>query len=241
MRGMKFRFIAVMMCGWFFSTPAQAGIPVIDVSNLMQSIMEVLNSVEQISNQVSQIQNQVEQIERAQQTLDSMTGSRNLGNILNNPAFHTYLPPNAIDTYNALVDGYDALNGAARTMRDAEMLYNCLDKPAGPARRRCQATLARPYQQKAFMQQAIQTSNSRIAQINSLMQQINTTTDPKAIGELQARIDAENAMLLNEMARAQYLQGLYDADARAEENRQEEIRMEALTRTGTVMDEVPQP
>lgn len=240
MQGIKYRWIALLMCG-AFGAPAHAGIPVIDVSNLMQSIMEVLNSVEQIGNQVSQIQNQVEQIERAEDTLNSMTGARNLGNILNNPALQNYLPPDSVATYRALIDGYSALNGAAKTLRDAEMIYNCLDKPAGATRNRCQATLARPYQQRAFMEQALQTSNGRIAQINALMQRINLTQDPKSIAELQARIEGENAMLLHEMARAQYTQGLYEADARAEENRQEELRMEALTRTGSVLGEVPQP
>ena len=40
-----------------------------------------------------------------------------------------------------------------------------------------------------------QSSATRFAQIQSLMAAINTTNDPKAIGELQGRIQAEQAMI----------------------------------------------
>lgn len=221
-------------------TPAHAGIPVIDVANLAQAVMDVLNSVEQIANQVTQIENQAQQIRRAQQQIDSMTGSRNLGDVFNNPMLQNYLPPEALEDYNAVADGYEALNGTAKSLRDAEMIYNCMDKE-DDARRRCQASFARPYQQKAAMERAMQTSNGRIAQIQQLMQRINTTQDPKEIAELQARITAENAMLMHEMGRAQYMESVYDADARAENNRNEEIRMDGLNRTGNVLDRVPRP
>lgn len=239
----KFRFgwaAGVLIAALGTTSPAHAGIPVIDVAGLMQAIMEVLNSVEQIANQVSQIENQVQQIQQARQTFESMTGSRNLGNIYNNTGLQNYLPTNALTTYNAVIDGYGALNGTAKSMRDAEMIYNCMDKD-GDARRRCQASFARPYQQKAAMERAIESSNGRIAQIQQLMQRINATQDPKEIEELQARITAENAMLLHEMSRGQYMQGVYEADARAEQNRQEEMRMDALNRTGSVLDQVPRP
>ena len=240
MRNSKARYLAVLLTLGFASVPAHAGVPVIDVAGLVQSIMEVLNSVEQISNQVNQIQNQVDQISQAEESFNSMTGSRNLGNVFNNPALQNYLPANSVANYNALAGGYDQLNGFAKQLRDAEMIYNCMDKE-GDARRRCQASFARPYQQKASMQTALQTSNGRMAQINALMQRINGTQDPKEIAELGARIEAENAMLMHEMARAQYAQAMFDADQKAEENRQEEMRMDMLSRNGSIMDQVPQP
>jgi type IV secretion system protein VirB5 len=238
----KFRLVwsATLLFAALGASPAHAGIPVIDVANLMQAVMDVLNSVEQITNQVTQIENQTQQIQRAQRQIDSMTGSRNLGDVFNNPMLQNYLPPDALDAYNAVADGYDALNGAAKDLRDAEMIYNCMDKQ-GDARRRCQASFARPYQQKAAMGRALQTSNGRIAQIQQLMRRINTTQDPKEIAELQARITAENAMLLHEMGRAQYMEGVYAADAQADTNRNEEMRMDALNRTGNILDRVPRP
>src|SRR5689334_1273771 len=48
------------------------GIPVIDLANLVQSIIQVMDDSTQIANQV-------EQIAALQSQLNSMTGSRNLG------------------------------------------------------------------------------------------------------------------------------------------------------------------
>jgi ATP-dependent DNA ligase len=52
------------------------------------------------------------------------------------------------------------LSGAARALRDAEMLYNCLDL-SGSERVRCQAALSRPYQGRAFMDTALRSARQR--------------------------------------------------------------------------------
>lgn len=212
--------------------PAQAGIPVIDVSNLAQAILQVTNTITMITNQVSQIQNQVTQIQ-------AITGSRGLGTVLNNPNLQNYIPTDAMASYGAVDGGYGALSATGKTLRDAQMIYNCVDKPAGSARTICQATFARPYQQKAYMQQGFNTSNQRMTQIQGLMSQINSTQDEKAIAEVQGRIGAETAMVLNEMSRAQYEQGMFQADQHAESNRQEELRMNQLNRTGNLVSQLP--
>jgi type IV secretion system protein VirB5 len=227
-------------CGLVFATvlgmagPVQAGIPVLDAGNLVQSILQVINDIEQISNQVTSLTNEVQQITQLGQQLQSMTGARNLGEILNNPALQNYIPTNTIQNYNALVGGYSQLSGLARQMRDQNMIYNCLDRPAAEIAS-CQAQFAKPYQEKATMQTALESSTQRLQQIQQLMQRINTTTDPKAIGELQARIQAENAMLLHEMSRAQLAMGLYEAEQHAAEMREKERRMEVMSRNGTVV------
>ena len=61
------------------------GIPVIDIANLIQTIQQVLNDV-------TKIENQVQQIKAMESQLSSITGARNLGAILNNPALQNYVP-----------------------------------------------------------------------------------------------------------------------------------------------------
>lgn len=227
----NWKAVAVMMaCSLFAGAPAHAGIPVIDVAGLIQAILSVLDEITQIENQISQIEGQVDHFK-------SVTGSRGLGDILNNPALQNYIPTSAMADFNKLSTGYSALTGSAKSMRDAEMIYNCLDK-TGAEQQRCQGSFAKPYQQRAQLEQALKSSEGRLDQIKSLMSQINATGDEKAIGELNARIAAENAMLEHENSRTAMTNAIYEADARAEANRKEEERLEAVNRNGSIMDKI---
>ena len=208
------------------------GIPVIDVANLAQTIAQVMNDVTEISNQV-------QQITQLQNQLNSINGMRNLGNILNNPMLRNYVPAEAYTYLNAVnTSGYSGLNATAKTLRDAGMVYNCLDL-AGAARTSCQAALAQPYQQKGLLQDAMKSAAGRLTQINSLMDQINATTDQKAVQEIQARIGAENALVAHEVSQVQMLQGMADSEERIARSRERERQYQMLGRTGKVSDFLP--
>lgn len=72
-------FVAIFLCA---SVNAKAtGVPVIDVANLANSILQVSAWGEQYGQMVSQIQNQVEQIQKAKEAIENMTGKRLLGMI----------------------------------------------------------------------------------------------------------------------------------------------------------------
>ena len=208
------------------------GIPVIDVANLAQTIAQVMNDVTEISNQV-------QQITQLQNQLNSINGMRNLGNILNNPMLRNYVPAEAYTYLNAVnTSGYSGLNATAKTLRDAGMVYNCLDL-AGAARTSCQAALAQPYQQKGLLQDAMKSAAGRLTQINSLMDQINATSDQKAVQEIQARIGAENALVAHEVSQVQMLQGMADSEERIARSRERERQYQMLGRTGKVSDFLP--
>jgi type IV secretion system protein VirB5 len=208
------------------------GIPVIDVANLVQTIQQVMNDI-------TKIQNQVQQITALQSQLTSMTGARNLGTVMNSPSLQNYVPANAYTVVNGVdASGYTALTGTARSLRDAGMVYNCLDM-AGAQRTSCQATLAQPYQHKGLLQDAMRSASTRLAQINALMGQVNATSDQKAVLEIQARIGAENAMLTHEMSQIQMLQGMADSDERIARSRDRERQYEMLGRTGRIANYLP--
>jgi len=228
------RLACILACiGICLAAPARAqGIPVIDIANLIQTIQQVMNDI-------TKIQNQVQQITQLQNQLTSITGVRNLGTILDNPALRDYLPVQTFAVLDAVnTSGYSGLTAAAKSLRDAGMVYNCLDL-AGTARTTCQATLAQPYQQKALLQNAMTAAAGRITQIQALMGQINATADQKAILELQARIGAENAMLAHETTQIQMLQGLADSEERVARSRDRERQYEMLGRTGRIADYLP--
>ena len=208
------------------------GIPVIDVANLVQTILQVLNDVTEISNQVQQIQ-------QLQTQVNSINGIRNLGQVFNNPMLKNYVPAEAYTYLNAVnTSGYSGLNATAKALRDAGMVYNCMDL-AGSARTDCQAALAQPYQQKGLLQDAMRSASGRLSQINALMDQINGTSDQKAIQEIQARIGAENALLTHEVSQVQMLQGMADSEERIARSRERERQYQMLGRTGRIADYLP--
>ena len=218
----------------FGANAAHAGIPVIDVAALIQAVQEVMQSIQQITNQIRQI-------EQLQAQVEAITGARNLGAILNNPALQNYIPADATNVLGSVQsNGYGSLTASARTLRDAQMTYNCLNL-AGGERTQCQSSLAMPYQQKALMQDAMDSARGRIAQIQSLMQQINATPDQKAVGEIQARISAENAMLQHQMTQINLARGMAEADVRIAESRAREAQMQQASRTGRLEDFLPRP
>ena len=134
--------------------------------------------------------------------------------------------------------GYGGLNATAKALRDAGMVYNCLDL-AGAARTACQAALAQPYQHKGLLQDAMTSASGRLAQINALMRQIDATTDQKSVQEIQARIGAENALLAHEVSQVQMLQGMADSEERIARSRDRERQYEMLDRTGKIADYLP--
>jgi type IV secretion system protein VirB5 len=159
--------------------------------------------------------------------------------VFNNPLLRNYVPAEAYTYVNAInTSGYAALNATAKALRDVDMVYNCLDR-IGSARTACQASLAQPYQHKGLLQDAMKAASGRLSQIQSLMGQINATTDQKAVQEVQARIGAENALLAHEMSQVQMLQSMADSDERIARSRERERQYEMLTRTGKVADYLP--
>ena len=208
------------------------GIPVIDVANLVQTVQQVVNDITQINNQV-------QQITQLHNQLMSMNGVRGLGNVFNSPLLKNYVPAEAYTYINAVnTSGYSGLSATAKLLRDLGMVYNCMDL-VGDARTRCQANLAQPYEQKGLLQDAMKSAAGRLSQIQSLMGQIDATTDQKSVQEIQARIGAENALLAHEMSQVQMLQGMADSEERIARSRDRERQYQMLGRTGKVADYLP--
>ena len=226
----RIRLAAIALALASLSNTSHAqGIPVIDIANLIQTIMQVLNDVTKIANQV-------EQIKALENQLASINGMRNLGDVFDSDALKNYVPAEAYAVVNAVdTSGYGGLTSTAKSLRDAGMVYNCLDR-SGASRTDCQATLSQPYQQKGLLQDAMKAASGRLDQIKSLMNQINATGDQKAVLEIQARIGAENAMLAHEMSQVQMLTGMADSEERIARSRDRERQYEMLNRTGKIAD-----
>ncbi len=230
MKALKKYFASLLLAGTIFgSAPAHAGIPVLDAANLAEAIMEVLAWVEQYGQMVEQIDQMTQQYNQMVQQYDSLTGSRGLGDILNNQALQGVVPTNLASTYNSINSGgYSGLSSAAKSLRDTTKIYNCEDR-TGDAQVACQATLNQNSQTQANLQNALDLVQQRTSQIQSLQSQINSTSDPKAIAELQARIQSENTQISNDANRIALMKATADAQQQAADQANRERSIKSLT------------
>lgn len=224
------RLVLTVLCtlGSFCGTSAHAGIPVIDAANLMQSIQQVIAWAQQYQQMAQQYQQQVQQYQ-------SVTGVRNLGDILNNPALRNVVDPNFLNMMQSIQTmGQGGLSGAAQVIRNASLIYNCADR-VGENRRTCESFLSLNAQTMANQQNALNLMTQRIGQIQGLQSRINTTGDPKAIAELQARISAEQAQIANDANRVAVMQAYAEAQDRAmqQQIKERELRSLSLPNDGT--------
>lgn len=216
----------VAVVGLGVSSPARAGgIPVI---NIPQQAQDLANHIEDIAKYIEQIEQMKSQLTQMQQQYQALTGSRNLGEILNNPALKDYLPADWQDVYSKVASGgYKGLTGSAAAIRDANALFDTCAKKAGSDKTLCERAASKAAQDKAFAIESFDKAKSRWDQIAGLMRQINSTTDPKSIAELQARITAETAAVQNEQTKMQ----LYAMTAQAEDRLIQQQRREANAKT----------
>jgi len=223
------KVLAVLgVAGWMiFGNHAQAQIPVTDGASIAKNAAEFALNAKRCAEQVEQLKTQIDQ---AKQQYESMTGSRALGEILNNPALRDYLPGDWQAVYDAVKNGgYEGLSGTAKTVYDDNKVYNaCQFFPEDQQRLACEAAAVKGAQDKGFALDAYEKAKSRIEQIDQLMAKINDTPDPKAIAELQGRIAAEQANIQNEQTKLQMYQMVAAAEDRVQQQRQKEIDAKVL-------------
>lgn len=214
-----------------FAGTAHAQIPVTDAASIAEGVAQ---HAEDIAKWVEQREGMVQQLTQLQQQYTSMTGTRNLGAILNNPALKEYLPQEWQQVYDKVRQGgYSGLTGDAVAIFNQNKVFDtCAGITDGDSKKSCEAKAVKPAQDKANALAAIEAAKKRIGQIDGLMQQINTTTDPKAIAELNARIGAEQAMIQNEQTKLNLYAMASQAEDRLQEQRTREINAKANARKG---------
>jgi type IV secretion system protein VirB5 len=79
--------------------------------------------------------------------------------------------------------------------------------------------------------QGMANASARFSYLQGLMSQINSTTDPKAIAELNARIAAEQTMMTNEQTKLQQTISLMQSRDAITQQQQNEM---AIQQTGSV-------
>lgn len=210
-----------------------AALPVTDHGSLQQQIK---TQVETMAKWQAQYDQMMHQLDQAKQQYEALTGARGLGDIVNNPILHDYLPSDWQKTYdNIRTQGYAGLKGrGAQIYQEAKVFDGCAHIKMEDHRKVCEAQAVKASQDKGFLLDVYDKIDSRMEQIDHLMEQINTTKDPKAIAELQARIAIEQANIQNEHTRLQLYQMIAEAEDRVMTQRQQEIHARTWSARGGV-------
>lgn len=219
---MKRIFLGVTLSA-LMSSVAFAQIPVTDVASIGQQTMAQIETIAKWKMQYDQM---ISQIDQAKQQYDSLTGSRGLGNIMNDPALRDYLPADWQGVYdNVRNGGYNGLSGRGASVYNANKIFDsCAYMTIADQRTACEARAVKASQDKGFALDAYDAAKSRINQIDQLMGKINQTQDPKAIAELQGRIAAEQANIQNEQTKLQLYAMVAAAEEKVQAQRQREIQ-----------------
>ena len=197
------------------------GIPVIDTANLVQSIVQALAWIQQF-------QQMQQQILQAEQQINAIVGSRNMGSLMNNLTLAGVVPSDVNAVYHAIRSGgVQGLTAAAQIIRHNRMIYNCEGK-TGDALRICQNMLNQTPQSQAYYANTYQMLLGRMQQIRALTTRINQTEDEKGILELNGRIAAEQAQVSNDTNRILTMKSVIEAEEKAAQQEQQERVLKML-------------
>lgn len=217
------RLVSLLVCGAIVHAPAHAQFAVIDFANLTQAL-------QQVTAWQKQFQQMTEQQSQLKQQYAAATGSRGLGNYASDPRLQATVPADVLQLYDALQrQGAAGLSSGARALREQSKIYDC-DQRQGEDLLNCQRLLNGLAQHQALLRNALRLTSERAAQVQTLQQTINSTSDPKSIAELQARLQAEAIQVNNDANRLQLMQHLAEAADRAAEQAVRETTLRSLSR-----------
>lgn len=202
---------AALAAGTFTGAPiAHAQAVVIDPANLQQAIVRYMEMIQQLQQLKAQL-------EQAKQQYASLTGNRGLGAI--DPENYTAnIPTNWHQTLAAMQNGGQVGALANQIKNEASELNQPQFANVDPTVVQALTThLNDAATAQALNAQTYDDSGARFQRLTDLMNQINSTTDMKSIGELQARIEIENGMLLNELIKLQSMNALIDNSRRVQQ------------------------
>ncbi len=166
-----------------------AGFPVsvlVDVPGQLaqfQNMAQMLKEYATMLDPLNKIQEQLQQMERE---YNSVTGTRGLGNILNNPNFSKHLPDNwQTILRNIRYNGYEGLDGAAKALRDAsKVIDSCEYIEDRVERQNCAALALKPVQDQAE-QALIQNEQTKLS-----MYQATSESEQRLLLQQQKEINS---------------------------------------------------
>jgi Type IV secretion system proteins len=195
----------------------------------------------QATNMITEFSKWKNQYDQMKAMIDNSSGNRGYGNYMNIPnQMRNYIPTNFSDVMSLLSSTNPSYSGMTDTIRkymdaNAVLTDADLDKMKMSAATRKYLTDSRSNTAtiQALANEGLQNASVRFNLLQSLAYEINNTTDPKAIAELQARIQVEQNMLTNEQSK---MQDLFDGMQARKEMIDQQGRELSIQQSGNVGD-----
>ena len=182
------------------------------------------------------------QLTQQTNTYQSMNGNRGMGSImpLANAA-RNYLPQGAGDMVGVLNNTSGSYSGMGSQIQSLvnnnAILSNSSITSMNMTPAQTQLLKNRRATDAAIQSiasQGMANASARFNYLQSLMGQINTTTDPKAIAELNARISAEQTMMTNEQIKLQQTAAYMQAQNAVNQQQQNELAIQQVGSVGNI-------
>lgn len=207
------------LAGVLGSTSAHAGIPVIDVANLANSLQQVIAWGGQSGQMVEQIQQYAQQIQQMQDMNQKFNAARNLGTILNNPAIRSMLPP---EMQNANQILSSAISGQQQSAVNSILAAYSMPATANQQSAQGSALVV------SNMQSVLASGQARQTQLNQLAARVDASPDAKSSLDLLNRNVLESASASNQL-----METIASIEANREANRlralaNDEARLQAI-------------
>lgn len=213
---MKMAVLIFVCCG---SPPALAGIPTIDIANVIQSVITALETIEQtigqaeqIANQINQIQNQARQIQQLDDQFAAMSGSYNISDLFNGAGDQDWrrAMPETWEDVMGMISAANA-NAGQRRARDAAiaaqesaMDFQATDVVSSGSSQtltRLERDVNSIYAALGVGQEAYRRASENTIMLEQRSQQIDAQPDLKAAVDLNNALLIENGHLMNEVIR----------------------------------------
>ncbi|WP_447987953.1 P-type DNA transfer protein VirB5 [Achromobacter spanius] len=216
----RVRFTATLAAVLFSNTMAPAnasGIPVVDAASIADRAIKHVETLAKYAEQIAVLRDQLESQKRQ---LEALTGTRNLGDILNNPAIRDALPADARDILRASNGGLGGISDAVERIEREERLTGNYEQDKKNLDARAEKIAVRS---QAMMEQTQKAMTARVKQVDQLQAKINQAQDPKAIADLQARLLVEQANIQADQTRADMLTRQIEAEQALMEQQAEKL------------------
>jgi hypothetical protein len=224
--------LALLLAG-FYHTPARAQFAVIDVGAIAQLVIQ-LNTLR------NHLQTAREQLTEAHNTYEAMTGPRGMEQLLGDVA-RNYLPTDWAALDAAISDTNSTFGELSADIQSLVTRNTILADEALDGLTPVQQEFIRDGRHNAaalaaLARAALANTSARFESLQGLIDAIPTAEDPKAIADLQARIQSETTLLQNEQTK---LQSLYQAEAAQTQLRAQRLHEQGIADTGSLRDLPP--
>jgi type IV secretion system protein VirB5 len=198
------------------ASQAQAGIPVFDAAAVAQAVQQVTAWGKQYSQMAQQYSQMVSSYNQAVTTHNSLNGARGMNTLVNDPAVRRYLPNEWGQAMNLLNSpgGYTGLQTRITSIRSASQITSIEDTgldPNSAAGRAFVGSQNQAAMNRALSEEGYKQASDRITAIQTLIDKVGDAPDAKDVADLQARIQAEQVMVQNELVKLQVMGQLQQA------------------------------